>query len=262
MKTIHFFIIGLGLLFSISSYGQQTNLSNKALGISVGYNYGYFKDLNFSPLNYQQKGLAIAFDYTMPNRRNGDLFNIHLGFTPNKMETTTAEYFTVDFYNGTIQLDYLKKLKFNKAKLTTYLGGQLNTNNTFVFWEGTNSFTYNFAHSLGIKGQIDWQLNNGNGIQSSLAIPLVNWSVRPPYNGFNKTTEANEERYLRLLTEEGKVTTLDTYFTLDWDIQYRLVTGGKWDLALKYGIQYQHFNDTHSLTRIQNQFAVTGILKF
>jgi len=263
MKIIHLLTICTAMLFSITSnYGQEMNLSNKGLGITVGYNYGYFKDLNYSPLNYQQKGLSIAFDYTFPNRRNGDLLNIHLDFSPNTIETATAEYFTADFYNGSIQFDYLKKLNTSNAKLSTYLGGQFNTDNTFVFWENTNSFTYNFAHSLSVKGQVGWQLGNGNIIQSSLAIPIVNWSVRPPYNGFNKTTEANEERYLRLLTEEGKLTTMNKYFAIDWDIQYRIVTKGRWDLALQYGVQYQHYNDVHSLTRLQNQFAVTGILKF
>jgi len=263
MKIIHLFTVCLVMIFSITSnYAQQTNRSNKGLGITVGYNYGYFKDLNFSPLNYQQKGLAIAFDYTFPNKRNGDLFNIHLGFSPNTIETTTAEYFTADFFNGTIQFDYLKKVKNNNSKLTTYLGGQFGSNNSMVFWEGTNSFTFNFAHSLSMKGQVGWQLNNGHSIQSSLAIPLVNWSVRPPYNGFDKTTEANETRYLRLLTEDGKLTTMNDYFAIDWDIQYRFRTNSRWDIAVKYGVEYQHYNDVHSLTRLQNQFAVTGILKF
>lgn len=133
MKIIHLLIGCIAMIFATTnSYGQQANFSNKALGITIGYNYGYFKDLNYSPLNYQQKGLAIAFDYTIPNRRNGDLLNFHLGFSPNTIETATAEYFTADYYNGTLQFDYLKKLQTKNAKLRTYLGGQFNTNNTFV----------------------------------------------------------------------------------------------------------------------------------
>lgn len=263
MKIIHFLTVCLTIIIaSTSGYGQATNFANKELGITVAYNYGYFKDLNYSPLNYQQKGLAIAFDYTFPNRRNGNLLNVHLGFAPNSIETQTAEYFTADFYTGTIQFDYLKKMKTTKSKLITYLGGQFNSNNSFVFWEDTNSFSYTFAHNISIKGQVNWQLNQNRSIQTSLSVPLVNWLVRPPYNGFNKTTEANESRYLRLLTEEGKLTSVNDYVAFDWDIQYRFKTNGKWDIALKYGLQYQHYKEVHSLTRLQNQVAVTGILKF
>ncbi len=247
---------------STSSYGQLTNFSNKELGVTVGYNYGYFKDLNYSPLNYKQGGLAIAFDYTFPNRRNGDLWNIHLGFAPNTIESVAAEHFTADYLIGDIRFDYLKKMKTKNARLSAYLGGQFNSHHNFVNWDGLDSFTYLFGHNLAAKGQVKWQLKNKHSIQSSLAIPVVSWTVRPPYNGFNKTTEENESSPLKLITAEGKLTTVNTYFMVDWDIQYRFVTKGKWDLALKYSLQYEHYKDVHSLTRLQNQVAVTGILKF
>ena len=127
MKFIQLITYCLALFIAITNSFGQTFSPQKELGITIGYNYGYFKDLNYSPLNYQQKGVVIAFDYTFFNKRNSDLMNIHLGFTPNKVETNTAEYFTADFYNGVIQFDYLKKLNITKNKLTTYLGGQFSS---------------------------------------------------------------------------------------------------------------------------------------
>ncbi|MFK7981217.1 MAG: hypothetical protein AB8G86_14625 [Saprospiraceae bacterium] len=46
---------------------------------------------------------CFAFDYTFPNRRNGDLLNIHLGIAPNTIETVAAEYFTADYLTGDIR---------------------------------------------------------------------------------------------------------------------------------------------------------------
>lgn len=263
MKIIPFLTLYLAMIIaSVNSYGQETNFSNKELGITLGYNYGYFKDLNYSPLNYQQKGLSFAFDYTFPNRRNGDLMNVHLGFTPNTIESPAAEHFIADYLIGDIRFDYLKKMKSAKPRLTAYLGGQFNSHHNFVNWDGLDAFTYLFGHQLAAKGMVKWQLNSKRSIQSSLAIPVVGWTVRPPYNGFNKTTEANEASPLKLITAEGQLTTVNKYFLVDWDIQYRIETKSKWDIALKYSLQYEHFKDEHSLKRLHNQFAVTGILKF
>lgn len=261
MRIIHFLTLCVAMLFATTdTYGQPSQ--SKELGITIGYNYGYFKDLNFSPLNYRQKGLAVAFDYTFFNRRNGDLLNAHVGFAPNSIESSAAEHFKSDYLIGDIRFEYLKKSTKSTEKRSVYVGGQFNSHHNFVIWDGLDAFTYLFGHQLAAKGMLKWQLNNNRSIQTSLAIPVVGWTVRPPYNGFDKTTEANESKLFNLITKEGQLTSVHKYILVDWNIQYRLATAGKWDIALTYGLQYEHFNDEHSLTRLHNQFAAVGILKF
>lgn len=255
MKTYQSSILIILLFFCTCSLIAQ----QKEFTVSIGTNHGYFKDSNYSPLNYQQKGMSLGLDYTKYSKDH--LFGVHLDFSLNNLQTNAAEHFASDYLMGTIAIDFLKKSKSFQNKSSLYLGGQVQTNNHLVYYDGFESFTYMFNHSVALKGFYTTSNSTRHSFQTSLSIPLFNYMVRPPLNGFDKTTESNEEHPLRLLTADGKITSINTFLAVDWAIKYRYAMSQNFDLAIGYNIQYQRHKDIHQLTRLENQFAVSAIWK-
>ena len=71
-QTIILCIILLG--FS-NVFAQQTSISDLSnpptheIQLSVGYNRGYLKDVNLSPLQYTEGGLIYSLDYTKASKK-------------------------------------------------------------------------------------------------------------------------------------------------------------------------------------------------
>ncbi len=257
MKTYQSYLLIISLFFcTFSLIAQQ-----KEIAISIGDNHGYFKDSNYSPLNYQQQGMAFGLDYTRYSKADQYLFNVHLDFSPNTLHSNAAEHFSSDYLMGTVAIDFLKKSSSfqNRAKL--YLGGRVETNNHLISYDNLESFTYMFNHSVSFKGLYTISKRTKHSLHTSIAVPLFNYMVRPPLNGFDKTTEANEEYPLRLLTTDGKITSLNTFLAVDWAIQYRYTMNQNFDVAIGYNLQYQRHKDIHHLTRLENQFVISAIWK-
>jgi len=257
MKIYQSSILILTILFcSLSLTAQQNEFV-----VSIGTSQGYFKDSNFSPLNYQQQGTALRLAYTRYGKGNQYLFSAHLDFSYNTLHNNAAEHFTSEYIMGTISIDFLKKSTPFRNKSSYYLGGQIQTNNHVISYDGLESFSFMFNHSLSLKGFYTISIRSRHSFQTSLAIPLVNYMVRPPFNGNNKTIEANQERPLRLLTADGKITSVNTFLAVDWFSQYRYAVSRNFDIAVGCNLQYQRHKDMHHLARLENQLTISAIWK-
>jgi len=51
---------------------EKVPKSTHEVGASIGYNAGWFKDLNFSPIHYTQGGFLIGLDYRKVKINNGN----------------------------------------------------------------------------------------------------------------------------------------------------------------------------------------------
>ncbi len=253
------FILSI-LLFSQSMYGQKEGVK-KEFGITVGINSGYFKDINFSPLNYRQSGPVFGLNY-LRTKDNKTHFGIELTAGINSLNSKVTERFKSDYYIGNLRVEYLKRISTEDKKLNWHIGGQFLSSNHFVVYEGLNGFTFNFAHSLGIKGMATCQLSPNISIRSSLSLPLLAYVIRPPYNGFDKTTAENGEKPLKLLTREGDFKSLNKYMLLEWKNQFRYKASDRLDLAFNYNLTFQKVNEDTPLTQLQNQFSISTIFKF
>ena len=257
MKTYQSSILILTILFcSFSLIAQQ-----KEFALSIGTNHGYFKDSNFSPLNYQQQGIALGLDYMKYSKFKQHLLGAHFDFSLNTLQTNAAEHFTSNYITATIAIDFLKKSSHFKNRSKLYVGGKVQTNNHLAFYDNLEAFSFMFNHSVSLKGFYTISTGDRHSLQTSLAIPVLNYMVRPPFNGYDKTTEANEDNPVRLLTTDGKITSINTFLAVDWSIKYRYALSRSFDLAIGYNLQYQRHKDIHHLTRLENQLVVSAVWK-
>ena len=263
MKNPTIFILSVVLFLggTLNVFGQHL-FNTKEFTFSIGSNFGSLKDSNFSPLNYNQRGQTITLNYQTYGRQTGNLFGIKLAFSPNLISTEGVDYFSSDYYLGTISLAYLKNKNLIASNQALHIGGQLQSDLQLVDFEGLDAFTYLFAHSLALKGKYSYEIGRRHRLQSSLSIPVLSYIVRPPHNGYNKTTEANEDSPLKLISVDGQLTSLKTYQTVNWMLEYRYAVGQKWELAVGYQLLYQRHKDIHQFTRFNHQISLGGVVRF
>ena len=176
--------------------------------------------------------------------------------------TDNIPHFNSDYLVGTLAINYLKKYSKREQLNSWYVGGEFKTNNQIVSFDDLEGFTYLFNHSLGIKGRYDWQQGEHLSFSARLAVPIINYLVRPPYNGFNKTTEANEEAPLRLLTQEGKLTSLNNFLELDFLIRTSYQLNERWAINVDGALLYQRHRDIHQFTRLNYQTSIGFTMAF
>lgn len=250
-------------LLSAAIYAQ-TPIRKNSLGLSIGYNTGYFKDVNFSPLNYKDRGLTFKLNYDKYLDKSNSWIKAYFDLTKSSLKSSVFEvyndsdgispdFFLSDYWSVKLKIAYLKQLPKATQRLAIHLGGQLHTNVNIVFLNGgTNAFTFLFAHSVDFASNITYDLNDKHQIQSSLSIPLITLLGRPPYAGYDKEVLDNQEAPLRLITN-GKISTWNTYLAFDWETTYRYHLSTRWDAVLQYHVHYQRASQTYRLVNWKNQ---------
>jgi hypothetical protein len=97
MKTIKYFLLILIVALTYSKvYSQKDSTIQNSITISTGLNQGYFKDLNFSPLNYSISGVNYGITYSRIN--NKSIFLTSIDFNNNKINTIQQTVFPKSKY--------------------------------------------------------------------------------------------------------------------------------------------------------------------
>jgi len=251
-------------MITIQLNAQEVNSDRRSqLGLSIGYAQGYFKDLNFSPLNYRQGGITYALNYTRTNKNKNSLFKAQFDYTSGKLTTKASEFFTVDRpYLGNLTLEYFRKLSISNSQLSIYLGGQYKTNISFVIFDDLYAFTFLFAHNLGATALAEYQLNDKSKIIAGLSLPLLTHLVRPPLTGHDKELTENSEKGIKILYANGDLTSLNKYQAIDFNLGYEYQLSDRWNLNLQYRMQYHRTTSVHLLKHLQNHISVGASIKF
>lgn len=260
-----YLLIGYMLLGSMyQGFAQPENESippswNDEFRITIGYTHGYFKDLNFSPLNYHHNGISLGIGY----RRvltNEALIQTSLQLGYDILVTEVFRGFNPNILTGTLALSYLHPL-FSTDVVSVYAGPRLRSHNDFILLNGLSSFSFLFNHSLGAEVLVSWDINKQHRVESSLAAPLVSLHVRPPFSAFNKEIEANQSRPLKLLTD-GTVASPGQYQSFGWQTQYRYRFNDKTDFTAQYAVKLDRTVELQPLLHFQNQLSFGIIRKF
>jgi len=108
-------IVVYSIVFLSKSDAQINNFSDvrQSFSISLGLEQAYFKDLNFSPLNYTGFGGSLNLDYTK-KRPSDDLFFTKLQLAATQLsaipENTNSSNTAIN-----LSLGYLKKIGKNES---------------------------------------------------------------------------------------------------------------------------------------------------
>lgn len=260
-----YLLIGCMLLGSMyQGFAQPENESitpswNDEFGISLGYSHGYFKDLNFSPLNYQDHGICLSIEYRHI-LANEALLHTSLQLGYDVLVTEAFRGFNSNILTGTLNLSYLHPL-FSTDAVSVYAGPRLRSHNDFILLNGLSAFSFLFNHSLGAEVLVSWDINKQHRIESSLTVPLLSLHVRPPFSAFDKEIAANQNKPLKLLTG-GETASLGQYQAFVWTTQYRYRFSDRTDFTAQYAVQLNRTVELQPLLHFQNQLSFGIIRKF
>ena len=259
-KTIKYFLLILIVALTYSKvYSQQDSTIQNSITFSTGLNQGYFKDLNFSPLNYSISGVNYGITYSRIN--NKSIFLTSLDFNNNKVNTIQQTVFPKSKYiQGKVKIAYLRKVNKISKKVDFFLGGQYQSNINYIdFLEESTSFLA--AHSLGISFYGEFHFNNKHAINASISLPLFTLMVRPPYSGFDEELDENIDKPLRLITN-GYFTSVNNYVSPSFSIQYEYNLTKRFSISGEYQMNYQNQSKNDRFITYQNQIRIGLNYKF
>ena len=173
----------LGILhFGLHAQHLNAPMQKGEYGIQLGMNQGYFKDLNFSPLNYTSPGYHFAFYLQKQNEKSYWRIALEADYT--NLQSKVADYLETLYLMPQLQFSWLKKLNLGGDRLSLFVGPQLEGQINYMDWNGQDSFSYMFAYSLNAQAIADYQLSERQHISSALSVPLLTLLVRPPSQWF------------------------------------------------------------------------------
>lgn len=222
-----------------------------ALQFSVGWNKNHLKDVNFSPLNYAQNGGIYALGYTRIGEEEKSIFDAHVNFLANDLTTSGYDHFTSSLLVGNFQVSYLRQVK-TLGSMLLYLGGGYQFNINYLDFNDQDAFSFLIVHGLHLKSSIVRPLGDKAKLTASIAIPIVNLLVRPPYNGIDEELDRNADRPLKLITN-GDFVSINTYQSLDFSLAYQFQLSKRLSGVAIYAFGYQNASTGDRFTQFQNQ---------
>lgn len=243
-----------GISLSLHAQSAEPPLKQNQLNLLAGYHQAHFKDINFSPLNYQASGIGLSISYQRKTR-NGNIFYTGIDFSNSTLSNEVSDFFNSDRYLANLSVGYLKKVSLNHPKLAIHFGGQLNANLDVVFYDGTESVTFTALHSLDFASQLNYRINDRQRLSSRITLPLAGLLVRPPHTGWNKFVSDNEDNLPRIFTT-GKLTSLQDFFAFNWRTNYQYDLNNRWTLNAAYQLSYFSTSYINEATIFYNQFSL------
>ncbi|MBN2263059.1 MAG: hypothetical protein JW735_09105 [Prolixibacteraceae bacterium] len=258
-KAVCVLIVLLVFSFSIRAQNNETIMKN-SVQMHLGWEQGYFKDANFSPLNYVSGGLAIQMGYQR-NTKNDDLIFISTDFVPGALINMHSEYATSARYIANIEMGYLKEIGNNIPTITTKLGGQYHTYLDMAFFNGVQAVTFFGLHSIDLAGKVEWDLAPKHSLSGTLALPVFGLLVRPPWTGWDKFIVSNEESLIPIFFR-GKWTSINNFLACNLDVQYQYKIAPQWDFVAGYQFRYYRTQTLKTAIIPSSQITIGTNFKF
>ena len=238
-----------------------SEITSNQIGFEIGINKGYFKDLNFSSLNYREGGTLFSLNYIRwkPDRQH--MFTADVDFASGKMKSDVTEFFDAQHILGNIELSFLWQLRLMENRnLSFFLGPQYNSFIQYVDWNDQSGWSYLATHGLNIKGFVRYKASR-RSFETSLSIPLVQVFVRPPYNGYDLFIQENSEDVFKIIFR-GELASFNEYVAVDWKTVYRYAASNHVDFVFGYLFRYQGVSGYNKVTHFQNQLTFGFAIKF
>jgi len=225
-----------------------------SIRLQGGLGQGYFKDLNYSPLIYSSGGLVINTSYHR-SLKNENLLFFSAGFQFGELNTAVTEFNTSEHFNVNLELGFLGNIPVNTSEIKLRIGGQYHSNIDVVFYDGTEAITAFGLHSLDLTGSISWDIATKHTLSSTMSLPVFGLLIRPPWTGWDKYIVEHEDNRIPIFFR-GKWTSLNDFFSINWNIQYQFTISSKWDLAAKYLFRYYRTENLKTAIIPSNQFTI------
>ena len=246
-------------LIQIRAFAQNTTIHSKNyVGLGIGYNFDRIKDTNLSPLNQKSNALFYTVFY---ERRAKDIIKLNLNFTKGNLNSGSQNVFNTGLYRGSINFTYLKNLSKNTDHINFYIGGSYNLNISYLDWMQQEAFSYLTNHGVNIHTAISKQISQKQYIESSVAIPAIQFIGRPPYNGIDEFIVQNQDDPLTIIfnTEFGS---FNSFKAIHWNVNYNYELSSNIDWRFDYNLNIQKVKLVNDFTSISNQLSTSILYNF
>ncbi len=261
MRQSIFILLFIHVSNILIAQDSATQISKNTIGFNVGYHTGFFEDLNFSPLHYQDNGMLYSIYYKKKKEKSS--FLVQLNYSTGNAKTKDREFFNSTYQMVDLRFQYLKKLKLSNEKLHFSLGGQYQFYLNYLDWMNQEAFSFLGNHSLDFSILTKYQLNKKNSILFRLNIPVINYIVRPPYNSFDEELSTNnDEGNLFKIITTGYWGSLNKVIAFEFRPSYRYLFFEKMELEVSYRIRYYKINELYQLRHFQNLLSIGLLFKF
>lgn len=237
---------------------ESTKPPRHSIGLKLGYDQSYLKDINFSPLNYIGNGAVVDLNFKRTTK-NENLFFTQLDLTsttltPNAPAPPSVNL-EVDRTLINFEMGFAVKIKMKNEKLKLHVGGSYHTYLDLLFYKGVESLSFFTTHGLDLSSQITYQIHPRHKLEGALSIPVLAVLVRPPYTGWNKFIDESSVSSILL---SGKWTSLNDFGGANFRINYLFDLTRKWSLEAQYRLRF--YKTTHlKLAKIATSQTSLGV---
>ncbi len=232
----------------------RTENSRNNLTLTIGLNQGYFKDQNFSPLNYRSTGPRFGLAYTR-NTAAGHQWSTELGASLNTLKNPTNYELDPDRYQIDIALGYLKALNNNTSKRQLHLGGKYRTYVDLTLFDGAEAVTFFALHAFEVAGAGAWRTGERHSFKASASIPVFGLLSRPPYTGWDKFISDNARNIPKIVTR-GDWLTIGAFTGLRAGLGWEYQLSDRFAAEARYSLAYYATQRIDPFRSLNNSFSI------
>ncbi|MEM0993522.1 MAG: hypothetical protein AAGI49_10855 [Bacteroidota bacterium] len=233
------------------------------LTLTIGLHQSWLKDSNFSPLHYKGKGAIYGLEYRLSDKANRGVFLAGLSFGTGTYSVDISDALDTKFILGDLSLGYLRRTSNLTMRSPNFaLGGRYHFHINYLDWNEQDAFSFLGNHGFELATAVDYPLNEKHRFQAQLSLPLLSYTVRPPYNGTDaELTENNDNSPVKLLFD-GYWSTFNRLLMYDLELKYNYQLSDSFSLDFIYLNRYQNVTNLHKFVQMQNQFRVGTSFQF
>ncbi len=257
MKVSHL-LPGLCLFFlgSAALRAQSTDIPvyRNNLTLTIGLNQGYFKDQNFSPLNYRSVGPRFGLTYSR-NTAAGHQWSTELGVSLNTLKNSVNFPSDPDRYQIDIAFGYLRAVASNTNERQLHLGGKYRSYVDITLFDDAEAITFFALHGLEVAGAGAWKTGERHRFKASASLPVIGLLSRPPYTGWDKFIAENSENILKIITR-GNWLTIGSFTGLRAGLGWEYQLSDRFSMEAHYSLAYYATQRLDPFRSLNNSFSL------
>lgn len=261
MKLHLLFLLLLCLYFSSNAQEQDHPFYNHELNFSLNYNHNYFKDLNYSPLNYRANGFGSTISYQRQKALNLPIFGLEFTGHFNRIKTPVSDIFTANDYGGNFQLYYLFPILEN-SNTRLYLGPKYHFHLQIIDFRDFFSYSFFTRQNFAPKVLIQSRVSANALIEMSISAPLFSLIVRPPYNAIDESSEAQIDNNILAFLLKGKFATWNNFQDFEFNFRYQYSFSEHWEIFGMYQFNFTNLSGKNRYIQAINSFSLGTSYKF
>lgn len=261
MKIAFTFTLLLALVAGLAAqtFPAEPAFRNQ-LTFTVGAHQGYFKDQNFSPLNYRAGGIRLGLGYSRTTP-SGHQLSADMGLGLTNLKSDASEFHQTDRYLVDLSFGYLRAVGPGSETRRIRIGAKYRSYIDVSLFDGTEAISFFALHGLELAGDAAWRTGDRHRLKAAASLPVFGLLVRPPYTGWDKFISDNESALLRILTR-GDWTSLNNFTGLRASLSWQYRLGDHWTMEAGYGMAYYATQRLDPMRVLNNQFTLSAIRKY